>query len=73
MCAQCNIPEHKLHEERREDICKHRKKKKNEYAHLRMANIQYILRKKNTGEKKTEEQREGKTGACAVSFDRGPL
>lgn len=70
MCAQCNIPEHKLQEERGEDICKHRKK--NEYAHLRMANIQYILRKK-TGEKKTEEQREGKTGACAVSFDRGPL
>ena len=27
MWAQCNIPEHKLQEERGEDICKHRKKK----------------------------------------------
>lgn len=32
-----------------------------------------VYSEKKTGEKKTEEQREGKTGACAVSFDRGPL
>ncbi len=55
------------------DVRGKKRNEENKYAHLKLATTWWSKREKDGLNRKRNPERNGETGVCAVSFDRGPL